>query len=564
MVAVAASPSRRVVLHRLIRPLVLLLVVAAGLVYWQTRPAAPAGALVASGTIESEETNVAVELAGRIVELPVAEGDRVGRGDVLVRLDDAVARAQLAQAHAGLDAARANLALVAAGARPEEVRAAEAQAAQAAAARAAAEKALANARALRDNPQELTARISQAETAVQAAQARLEGVRAGPRGGELAAARTGREQARSTLTQLETTTRAQEKVAAEAVQASESRLQLLRQGARPEDVRAVELALDQAKNALWAQQIDRDAICGRAGGGPCDAAKARVAAAETAVTAAANALEKVRNGPLPDEVRIAETGVAQARADLAAKQEVSAPARAAARAALASADARVRDLEAGATDQERRIAQAGLEQAQRQLVDLRAMREEPLTANAQVDAAEGQLETARAAEAAARARVDGLRAGPTGEQVALARAGVAQAEAAIGVLEAQTAKTAVVAPRDGVVTRRSARLGEAAAPGAPLLAIAPLDELKLTVYVPEDRIGRVQLGVPVDVRVDSFPGESFPGAVTFISPRAEFTPRNVQTQSDRAKTVFAVKVRIPNQDGRLRPGMFADATLVGA
>jgi multidrug resistance efflux pump len=469
--------------------------------------------LVASGTIEAEETNVGVEQAGRIVELPAAEGDRVGRGDVLVRLDDAVARAQLAQARAGLEAARANLALVEAGARPEEVRAAEAQAAQASAARAAAEKALANARALRDNPQELTARISQAETAVQAAQARLDQVTAGPRGGELAAARTGREQARSTLTQLETTTRAQEKVAAEAVQASQSRLQLLRQGARPEDVRAAELALDQAKNALWAQQIDRDAICGRGGGGPCDAAKARVAAAETAVVAAANALEKVRNGPLPDEVR---------------------------------------------------IAQAGLEQAQRQLADLRTMREEPLAANAQVDAAEGQIETARAAEAAARARVDGLRAGPTGEQVALARAGVAQAEAAIGVLEAQTAKTVVVAPRDGVVTRRSARLGEAAAPGAPLLAIAPLDELKLTVYVPEDRIGRVQLGAPVEVRVDSFPGESFAGAVTFISPRAEFTPRNVQTQSDRAKTVFAVKVRIPNQDGRLKPGMFADAALAGA
>ena len=564
MVALAASPSRRVALQHLLRPLLLLLVVAAGVVYWLTRPAATATPLVASGTIEAEETNLAVEQAGRIVDLPVAEGERVARGAVLVRLDDAVARAQLAQARAGLDAARANLALVEAGARPEDVRAAEAQLAQAAAARAAAEKGLANARALRDNPQELTAKISQAETAVEAARARLDQVKAGPRGGDLAAGRTGREQARSALRQLEATTQAQEKVAAEAVQAAESRLQLLRQGARPEDVRAAELALDQAKNALWAQQIDRDAICGRGGGGPCDAAKARVAAAETAVTTAQTGLEKVRNGPLPGEIKIAETALAQARADLAAKQEVSAPSLAAGRAAVAAADARLRDLEAGATDQERQIAEAGLEQARRQLADLRAMREEPLAANAQVDAAQGQLETGRAAEAAARARLDALRAGPTAEQVAVARAGVAQAEAAVGVLEAQMTRTSVVAPVDGVVTRRSARVGEAAAPGTPLLAIARLDDLKLNVYVPEDRIGRVQLGAPADVRVDSFPSESFPGEVTFISSQAEFTPRNVQTQSDRAKTVFAVRLRLPNQDGRLKPGMFADATLSGA
>ncbi|HEY3078363.1 MAG TPA: efflux RND transporter periplasmic adaptor subunit [Chloroflexota bacterium] len=560
----AASPSRRVALQHLVRPLVVLLVLVAGGVYWLTRPAATGEALVASGTIEAEETNVALEVAGRIVDLPVGEGERVERGALLVRLDDAVARAQLAQARAALDAARANLALVEAGPRAQDVRAAEATAAQAAAARAAAEKALANARTLRDNPQELTARISQAETAVQAAQARLDQVRAGPRSGELAAARSAREQAGSALAQLQTTTQSQEKVAAEALQAAESRLQLLRQGARPEDVRATELALEQAKNALWAQQIDRDAICGRGGGGPCDAAKARVAAAETAVSAAANGLEKVRNGPLPDEIKIAETGVAQARADLAAKREVSAPALAAARAALGSAGARVGDLEAGATDQERQIAAAGLEQAERQLADLRAMREQPLAGNAQVDAAQGQLDTAGAAEAAARARLEAVRAGPTAEQVAVARAGVSQAEAAIGVLEAQTAKTAVVAPVDGVVTRRSARVGEAAGPGAPLLAIAPLDELRLTVYVPEDRIGRVQLGAPVDVRVDSFPGEAFRGEVTFISPRAEFTPRNVQTQSDRAKTVFAVRVKIPNADGRLKPGMFADATVSGA
>jgi HlyD family secretion protein len=562
MAIATADPVRHRVDPRAIaRPLVLLLLFGAGLTYWLTRPAAPTGQLVASGTIEADETNVAVEMAGRITDLPAAEGAAVRRGDVLVRLDDAIARAQVAQARAAVDGARASLALVEAGSRAEDVRAADATLAQAAAARAAAERALANARAVRDNPQELTARVSQAETGVAAARARLEQVRAGPRAGDLAAARAAAEQARSSVAQLESTTTAQTLAAAEAVQAAEARVGLLRQGARAEDVRAAELGLEQAKNALWAQQLDRDAICGRGQGGSCDAARARVASAETAVTGAATALERVRNGPLPAEIEIAETALAQVRADLAAKQQITAPALAAAGAGVASTAARVRDLEGGATVEERQIAAAGLEQAERQLADLRAIRDLPLTANAQVDVAQGGLETARAAEAAARARLDALRAGATAEQLSVARAGVAQAEAGLAMLEAQAARATVLAPVDGVVTRRSARVGEAAAPGVALLALASLAELRLTVYVPEDRLGQVRLGQSVAVRVDSFPGESFAGEVTFLSPRAEFTPRNVQTQSDRAKTVFAVRVRLPNPDGRLKPGMFADATL---
>lgn len=129
------------------------------------------------------------------------------------------------------------------------------------------------------------------------------------------------------------------------------------------------------------------------------------------------------------------------------------------------------------------------------------------------------------------------------------------------LLELRIEKTAIKAPLDGVVTRRSIRLGEVATPGASLMVVTSPDPVELMLYVPERRIGRVKIGQKVEVRVDSFPSESFTGAVTYIATKAEFTPRNVQTQSDRMNLVFAVKVLIPNPDQRLKPGMPADASI---
>jgi len=83
----------------------------------------------------------------------------------------------------------------------------------------------------------------------------------------------------------------------------------------------------------------------------------------------------------------------------------------------------------------------------------------------------------------------------------------------------------------------------------------------LVIYIPENRIGQVQVGQEVEVQVDSFPGRVFVGQVQNIAGEAEFTPRNVQTQEERVNLVFAVKVRIPNPDGALKPGMPADATV---
>jgi HlyD family secretion protein len=113
-------------------------------------------------------------------------------------------------------------------------------------------------------------------------------------------------------------------------------------------------------------------------------------------------------------------------------------------------------------------------------------------------------------------------------------------------------------PIAGVVLYRSVEPGEFATPGAPLITVADLDRLTLTVYVPEDRYGQIALGGVYSVTVDSFPTEVFTGTVRHIADRAEFTPRNVQTTDSRKTTVFAIDLDLAPSGGKLKPGMPAD------
>jgi HlyD family secretion protein len=204
---------------------------------------------------------------------------------------------------------------------------------------------------------------------------------------------------------------------------------------------------------------------------------------------------------------------------------------------------------------------AELEGAQRVLDLLLETHTNPLVLYARLHAAETQDRIAGARVAATQATLDELRFGPTAEEAALAEAQVRQAEAAVRLADARIAQLTLTAPMTGIVTTRGAHAGETATAGVPLLTIANLDEMTLVIYVPVTRIGHVRLGQEVDVRVDSFPGRTFPGQVAGIAGEAEFTPRNVQTQEERVNLVFAVDVRIPNPEGALKPGMPADATL---
>ena len=117
---------------------------------------------------------------------------------------------------------------------------------------------------------------------------------------------------------------------------------------------------------------------------------------------------------------------------------------------------------------------------------------------------------------------------------------------------------AISSPIDGVVIDCAVHQGEVAAPGATIVTVADLKQVKLTVYVPETQIGHVSLGQAVQVSVDSFANRSFEGTVTHIADAAQFTPRNVATKEERVNLVFAVEISLSNEDGALKPGMPAD------
>lgn len=164
-------------------------------------------------------------------------------------------------------------------------------------------------------------------------------------------------------------------------------------------------------------------------------------------------------------------------------------------------------------------------------------------------------------EARLQAALDGLaaaEAGPSPEQLALAQAQLDQAAAAEEAARVRLAQAVVYAPAAGFILNRLVEPGEVVPPGAGLFTLGQLDDLTITVYVPEDRYGTIDLGETARVTVDSFPGETFTGKVIEIADRAEFTPRNVQTAESRRTTVFAVRLAVENPDYRLKPGMPAD------
>ncbi len=167
---------------------------------------------------------------------------------------------------------------------------------------------------------------------------------------------------------------------------------------------------------------------------------------------------------------------------------------------------------------------------------------------------------AEAKIASAEAHLATANAGPSPEQLEVAQTQVDAAQSALKVINAQLDKLVLKTPVDGVVLSRSVEAGEVVSPGAPILTIGRLDELMIIVFVPEDRYGTINLGDHAQVQVDSFPGQIFTATVIRIAERAEFTPRNVQTEEGRRTTVFAVELSVSDPNRNLKPGMPADVT----
>lgn len=156
-----------------------------------------------------------------------------------------------------------------------------------------------------------------------------------------------------------------------------------------------------------------------------------------------------------------------------------------------------------------------------------------------------------------------LRSGLRPEEINGARVKRDYAAAQVDLLRKKVRDCAILAPSAGTVTLRGVEPGELVTMGASLLRVTYLDKVKLTIYVSDADLGRVKLGQKAEVSIDSFDKvRPFEGDVVYISPTAEFTPKNVQTKEERTKLVFGVKIEIDNPEGALKPGLPADARIL--
>ncbi len=380
--------------------LLIAVVLIAGIAYYLLRPRQTDVNLKASGTIEATKVDASFQIPGRVVELPVVEGQDVKQGDIIARISSDELTARVQQIQASLDAVVSQTAQQRAG---------------------------------------IQMRESVVENQIRQAQGQAD--------------------------------------------AAQTTVEKLREGPRPQEVRVSESGVAQAEAEFERRRNDFQRLSGLLQRGAIsqqeyDAARAASLSAETNLNAARERLALVKEGARKEDV--------------------------------AEAEARSRAARAGVG-----VAESG---------------------HKEVEMQRRALEAAVARERELRAQLDAART--------------------------QLGYTEIRSPIAGVVLLKNVERGEVVNPGTPVVTIGDVQNLWMNIYIPETRVGFVKLGQPVQIRVDSFPNETFQGKITFISSESEFTPKTIQTEEERVKLVYRVKVSLEQTNQKLKPGMPADAEIV--
>jgi HlyD family secretion protein len=295
----------------------------------------------------------------------------------------------------------------------------------------------------------------------------------------------------------------------------------------------------------------------------------------------------------------AARAVEQTRTALAYQERALVQETALRRAELDAAQKRLEELEAGSRRQEIEAARAALQEAEAQLGLAQRDWERAQTlyrnediSTAQFEQLRTRYESARAAAARARQQAALVEEGPRKEQVAQQRAAVERARAALrlteagalelerrrkelamreaeleraraqlAVIDVQLAERVLRSPVAGVVLSKNAERGEVVAAGAAVVTVGDIARPWLRGYIAERRLGQVKPGMPAEVTTDSYPGKKYAGRVTFISSEAEFTPKQIQTEEERQKLVYRIKIEMENPRMELKLNMPADAVL---
>jgi HlyD family secretion protein len=267
---------------------------------------------------------------------------------------------------------------------------------------------------------------------------------------------------------------------------------------------------------------------------------------------------------------------------------------------LASNEARLLELKNGSRPQEIQEARAAVEAAQSEFDRAKKDwdRSQPLYKNddistQQYDQFRNRFESADSALKQARQREALVLAGPRVEQInaqqaqvehsrgalkmaeanaleikrreqelTTRRAEIGRSKASLSLIDSQMADTVAISPVDGVVLVKSADVGEVLAPGTAVVTVGDIDHPWLRGYINETDLGKVKIGSKANVTTDSYPGKVYQGRVTFISSEAEFTPKQIQTQQERVKLVYRIKIQVENPQHELKSNMPADAQIV--
>jgi HlyD family secretion protein len=235
---------------------------------------------------------------------------------------------------------------------------------------------------------------------------------------------------------------------------------------------------------------------------------------------------------------------------------------------VTAAQANLTKLLAGSRPQEKREALAAVQRAEADLRNrklefqrMQSLMERDAVAAANRDSAEAAYRMAQETLRQAKERYSLVMEGPRREDIDAAKAELQQGKADLGLARTRLSYAILTSPVNGAVLVRPAEPGEVLALGSPVLTIGDLDNIYFEGYIPETDLAKVLLGQKATITTDTYPGKEYPAWVSFISAKAEFTPKTVETFKERVSLVYRTKIRANNPNYELKPGMPAEAVI---
>jgi len=238
------------------------------------------------------------------------------------------------------------------------------------------------------------------------------------------------------------------------------------------------------------------------------------------------------------------------------------------KAILEEAKVKLEELKKGSREQEIKKAEANLllreaefEKAKKDFERAKNLFENGAISQSKFEDYKKILDVSRANYEREKEALSLAKEGVRKEEIIAQKKRVKQEEAKIKLIEEKLKDTILKSPIDGIILSKNAEIGEIANPNFPIYTIGELDKPYVKVYIKEDKLGLIKLGQKAEVLSDTYPKKTYEGKITYISSKAEFTPKNIQTKEERTKLVFEVKVDVKNEKEELKPGMPVDVKI---